>query len=219
MQYPQWAIFDSETQDPGPMWKAQNYDIGGAWRGGTSSIFTLDGSYYGDWVYIQLPEAIVLTDCILVGRSGYLYRAPSMFRVYGSNDAVSWTAIHNQTSPITYSSDIATVADIQSATAYSYFGLVVSALNPGSTAFEAMNFRKWKIFGKVLSYIRAAKVTVLYRRLSVPRSSRCHDTMTQKTMLEKYDLSVVCHVSCSVRADGTWIKHCQCALLAVLASF
>ncbi len=90
MQYPAWLIFDSETQANGPHWSDTNYN-NGVWIGGTSSIFTLGGSYYGDWVSLQLPEPIVFTSAAFIARASLVHRAPSKFRIYGSNDGTSWT--------------------------------------------------------------------------------------------------------------------------------
>jgi hypothetical protein len=144
MVYPQFAVFDSDTQYPGPHWKDNNY-VNGVWNGGTAAMFTLDSSYYGDWVHIQLPEAIVVTSCTFTARNDIVYRAPTKFRIYGSNNGSSWTVIHDQTSPLTYTSAKATVT-VQGTSAYSYIALVVSAL---AASGDALNFFNWGIFGKV----------------------------------------------------------------------
>jgi hypothetical protein len=144
--YPQWRTFGSETQEPGPHWKDNNFN-NGVWIRGTNSLFTLDNNYYGDWVHIQLPEKIVLAAFSFTARSGYLHRVPSKFRIYGSNDGSSWSVIHDQTSALAYSSNKATVF-VQSSSAYSYVALVVSSLPATGTL---LNFLKWRILGQVNS--------------------------------------------------------------------
>jgi hypothetical protein len=79
MYYPQWSVFDSVSQSIGASWKDQNYNLG-AFVGDSISLYTLDNGYYGDWVYIQLPEPIVVTGCSFTIRAGYSHRAPSKFR-------------------------------------------------------------------------------------------------------------------------------------------
>ncbi len=142
--YPQWRVFDSKTQDAGPHWKEFNYN-NGVWNGGTSSIYTLDNSYYGDWVYLQLPEPIVFSSCSFIARTGFLNRVPSKFRIYGSNDGTTWTVLHDQTLALPYSGNKASVT-VQSTSTYTYFALVVSALPASGTI---MNFVQWSIFGRV----------------------------------------------------------------------
>ncbi len=115
------------------------------WTPGANSFYTLDNAYYGDWVHIQLPERIVLAAFTFTARGGFLNRAPSKFRVYGSNDGSSWSVIHDQTSELLYLNNKATVM-VQSSSSYSYLALVVSALPAGGLV---LNFLKWKILGKV----------------------------------------------------------------------
>jgi hypothetical protein len=142
--YPQWLVFDSETQSIGGVWKDNNY-VNGVWNGGTSSMFTLDNSYYGDWVYIQLPEPIVLTYAAFIARSGFPNRVPSKFRIYGSNDCTSWTVVHDQTSALAYSGSKASVP-VQATASYTCIALVVSAL-PAGTDSNVLNFVQWSVFG------------------------------------------------------------------------
>jgi hypothetical protein len=144
MLFPQYFIFDSQTQTIGGHWRIGNYN-NGAWAGGATALHTLDSSYYGDWVHIQLTEATVLTGFTLYARSTHPGRAPGKFKIYGSNNGTAWTVLYDQTSPLTYSDNMATVG-IQGVAAYSYIGMVVSALK--GTSDGTLNFVKWKIFGK-----------------------------------------------------------------------
>jgi hypothetical protein len=144
---PQWFIFNAEGATIGGHWTLNNYNGGaGTWNRGTNPMFTLDNTYYGDWVSIQLPEPIVLSSCTFIARSNLVPRAPSKFKIYGSNDGVSWTVLHTQTSALAYSSLQASVTLIEKPPPYTYFGLVVGQLGAGGSI---LNFIKWKIFGKV----------------------------------------------------------------------
>jgi hypothetical protein len=147
MGYTQWLVFDAETQEVGGVWKDGNY-LEGVWMGGTNSLFTLDNSYYGDWVYIQLPEPIILSSCSFTARAANLNRCPSKFRIYGSNNGASWSVLYDQTSPLVYSGTKASVA-VPSTDSYTYIALVVSAMPAGGSWGTVLNFVKWKIVGKV----------------------------------------------------------------------
>jgi hypothetical protein len=145
---PQWWVFDTNgTTGVGAHWKANNYNGVGAFVGGTNVIYTLDNSYYGDWVSIQLPEPIFISSCTFFARATLLNRAPVKFKIYGSNDGTSWAVLYTQASALAYTDNLASVT-VPSTLSYNYFALVVSEIG-ASGAFSQLNFIKWKIFGKV----------------------------------------------------------------------
>jgi hypothetical protein len=143
----QWSLFDNRlSSEEGAQWGSTNY-AAGAWAGGTSPRYTLDGSYYGDWVSIQLPEPVALTMITLLARDGAVNRAPSKFRIYGSNDGATWSLIHDQTTALAYTLTMSgnDASIVFQGVLYSHFALVVSALSGDSF----LNFNKWGIYGKV----------------------------------------------------------------------
>ncbi len=82
--YPVWNVFNSTSgaDGVGGAWKASNYEPSdGLFKGENIGRYSLDGSYYGDWVTIQLPERTTMTSCTFVGRQGFVNRAPSKFKV------------------------------------------------------------------------------------------------------------------------------------------
>ena len=75
-----WVLFDNRSpMDTGVSWKQDNY-ISGVWAGEASSRYTLDGSYYGDWVTIQMPQRIALAAMSFGMRWGS-GRCPGRFKV------------------------------------------------------------------------------------------------------------------------------------------
>ncbi len=107
--------------------------------------YTLDGSYYGDWVTVKMPEKIQIVRCSFIARSGLVQRAPTKFRLYGSNDGSTWALIHNQAAALPYSGDIGRV-DISTQTEYNHFGLVVSELSATGPSNDVLNFLQWDIY-------------------------------------------------------------------------
>jgi hypothetical protein len=166
------VAFTNGAPDP-PFWKLFMYPLdgtGGHWDanmvgGGlnsalqTNSRFTLDGTNYGEWVHVQLPYKILMTRCLFVTRSGLAGRAPTIFKIYGSNDGVNWVVIHSQTSAITYNGNRATFL-AQAQTAYSYFALLVIQIG-NSEAW--VNLANWQIYGLeqvLMSYVHAC-ITII----------------------------------------------------------
>jgi hypothetical protein len=153
--FEQWNLFARPSTEPeGAMWASPHYDTTtGEWDTTLNSArFTLDGTYYGDWVSIALPEAIVLAKCSFLARvrdTNAADRAPKEFKIYGSSDGVSWTEIHSQTTTA-YSGAFDTTFEVAETTAYAHIALVVSALAGGGGAgTDTLNFEKWDIYGFV----------------------------------------------------------------------
>jgi hypothetical protein len=151
--HPAWNLFQRTFANDHAHWSWDHYVNGGfdTNRFATPSYSLDGGSYYGDWVTIQMPTPIILTKCTFKPRSGLLARLPGIFRIYGSNDGINWDLLHDQTAVLPYSDEGMTV-QISGLPTYSHLGLVVSAL-AGSDA--ALNFARWDIYGKVCTILSA----------------------------------------------------------------
>jgi hypothetical protein len=109
----------------------------------------------GDWVYIKLPEPIMLTSMIIYARPDNYYwiRAPGKFRIYGSNDGTTWEVLHDQTSVrIEYYSNVATVnvnyTSRSPPALYHYIGLVVGSFSQPDYSSYMMQIAELKLYGK-----------------------------------------------------------------------
>ena len=127
---------------------------GGHWTAGytagnyNGSAFVVAG-YLGDWLKIQLPVAIKLTRFEFLMRTdtqGIRERSPKNFKIYGSNDNITWVELVNKTDAV-YDTSFRYIQLTQDiTTAYTYYGLVVNKLL-GSTA-DTLNFNEWYIYGQ-----------------------------------------------------------------------
>lgn len=118
-----------------PRWGISLYNSGTGNYQGNDSI---DGSYYGDWVIIKLPQSIMLTRYKIYQRtdSTFAQKSPSEWKVYGSNDGITFTEI-TEASQMTrlISSDYT-------------FGFYEKTLNPSfTTQYQWIGF----VFNKLLS--------------------------------------------------------------------
>jgi hypothetical protein len=156
----QWVAFDARSPaHNGAQWGNNLYN-NGAWAGGTTARFTLDGSYYGDWMYIQLPEPVNVVTCNITANGASNVRAPAKFRIYGSNNGVTWTMLLDQTTAITYTNNEATVR-VTAQGAYTYVGIVVSALFADASS-TYMQINRLRIFGKVVNVVYMTIVAYVY---------------------------------------------------------
>jgi hypothetical protein len=130
-------------------------DIGGAWASSryTSGVFNstsfIVAGYLGDWLKIQLPVAIKLTRFEFKQRTANQTEAnksPKDFKIYGSNDNITWVELVNKTDAV-YDSSFRYIQLTQDIiTSYTYYGLVVNKLL-GSTV-DILNFDEWYIYGQ-----------------------------------------------------------------------
>ena len=131
---------------------------GGIWVDGrytegvfNSTSFIVSG-YLGDWLKIQLPVAIKLTRFEFLmrneGNALYRSRSPKDFKIYGSNDNITWVELVNKTDAVYNASFKYEQTTPEITNAYTYYGLVVNKLL-GSTGV-LLNFDEWYIYGQEL---------------------------------------------------------------------
>ena len=142
----------SDIYDIGSHWDEPNPPrySNGVWQSSFNAArFTLDGSYYGDWIHIQLPAGIHVTKCSFTA-GGFANRAPAKFQLYGSNDGSTWESLYNQESALTYSNSVATVNITSKTTSYTYIGMVAKELT-GPTGGSVLVFKSLDIYGVSIS--------------------------------------------------------------------
>jgi len=126
--------------------------VGGLWEESTrynagvfnSTSFIVAG-YLGDWLKIQLPVAIKLTRFEILSRVNTTLRAPKDFKIYGSNDNITWVELVNKTDAVYNASNIYAQTTPEITNTYTYYGLVVNKLF-GTAA--VLNFDEWYIYGQ-----------------------------------------------------------------------
>ena len=128
--------------------------IGGHWLSNytngnyNGSVFIVSG-YLGDWLKIQLPVAIKLTRFEFKQRIETLARAPKDFKIYGSNDNITWVELVNKTDAVYNASYMYIQLTPEITNAYTYYGLVVNKLLAGLYN-DILNFDEWYIYGQEL---------------------------------------------------------------------
>lgn len=74
---------------------------------GSFGIFANGTIYNGEWLQLQVPISINLNSFTIYPQitDTFYLRTPSTFVVVGSNDILNWTILHNQSTPITWTSE------------------------------------------------------------------------------------------------------------------
>jgi hypothetical protein len=140
--YEPWTCFN--TSAPlGGYWADNRYTSGAF----NSTSFIVAG-YLGDWLKIQLPVAIKLTKFGFLARTDLDYEklSPKDFKIYGSNDNITWVELVNKTDTVYYNaSSIYEQTTPEITNAYTYYGLVVNKIFSDG---YVLNFDEWYIYGQ-----------------------------------------------------------------------
>jgi len=143
-------LFNLITNDSGCTFKTNQYDIT---NGNYLTTNRYINNYYGDWVIIKKPNPIYLIKYQIYNRSSFIERGPSLFKIFGSTDGITYDEITeaSNTTPLTtsnYSSGYFEKIVNYNSKAYSYFALVVNKIVGGNINAHMLNFTEFKIFGK-----------------------------------------------------------------------
>ena len=112
----------------------------------------VDGfSFPGEWLQLELPYRITLTQFRLTPRrdAGYDARSPTDFIIAGSNDGYRWTVVYSTVGLISWASEdprTFTVTGVN--TAYKFFRLIAKILgNTGVSNRTVFNLTEWNLYG------------------------------------------------------------------------
>ena len=114
-----------------------------------SSYIGDDSNNYGEWVKIELPNPIYLSYVKIYERriTGWSFRNPAFYVIYGSNDGNTWTQlIVNKTNQATYTTDqdrVHTSKQVVTSQNYKHFAITVTKTiggQIGSCGFSELEF-------------------------------------------------------------------------------
>jgi hypothetical protein len=169
----------TETNDT-PRWGISLYNSATGNYQGDNSI---DDNYYGDWVILKMPQPIMLTRFRIYQNSSFPLRSPSEWKVYGSNDGITFTQITEAHQLVRLISTDYTSGYYNKAlastftTQYQYIGFVFGKLL--STSVETtLNFAELQIFGKEI--------------ISNTIDSNIYTTSNAVKGIVEFDMPIVC---------------------------
>jgi hypothetical protein len=152
-QYTPWRVFSRPAPVSGAGWAGARYSAGIFRNEFKTAQYTLDGSFYGEWLRLQLPNAIILTRTEFTPRMSpwpFDERLPGQFKIYGSNDGTKWNVLHHQATALISNAGAPISVTIAAGRAYSHIAFVAASLSKPSGAYaDALNFVQWDIYGLV----------------------------------------------------------------------
>ena len=120
----------------------------------TNLITGVSTSYSGEWLQLQVPNAVSLNSFSLMGRqdqSLFTWRTPNVFYIAGSNDASSWELVHS-TSGAQYTSAMQYfTCNGGNSKKYTYFRIIVNKIgnngpsgDPGGSNY--LDIAAWDLY-------------------------------------------------------------------------
>jgi hypothetical protein len=129
-----YSAFDNSTST---YWgELVSYNTSGVYTGGVSTSVTnlvnnITTSYSGEWLQIQVPNAIALNSFGLMGRqdsSLFTWRTPNTFYIAGSNDNSTWHLLHSTSAAQFTSAMQYFTCNGNNTNRYTYFRIIVNKI-------------------------------------------------------------------------------------------
>jgi hypothetical protein len=145
-----WEAFDNGGDSVG--WHTADgalraYSGSGGTYAGTLQTRLASNTELGEWLQIQLPDAIRLERYVITpqGSPGSWTNCPTSAVVYGSNDGTTWKEVHRYTDAISDGAGSTTFPfDANSTETYNHFALVVTKRDG---AANGISVQEWELFG------------------------------------------------------------------------
>ena len=170
------------------------YNRSGVGYSGSNSL----AGYSGEWIKFKLPVAIKLTRYIIQsGGHGGVNRAPSTYKIFGSNNDVNWTElVYRQSLSVGHYTSEKFDDKVESSSKFIYFAIVVNKIV--GTSNDWLSINEWFLYGsegdentgtQLIEYISDNDIndyTYMYQ-LSDPRLN------SEKKSI-KFDNDTLCHI-------------------------
>jgi len=163
-----YYAFDNNSSSYAGEITAYNYNTG-IYAGGISTSVTnlvtnVSTSYSGEWIQIQIPNAITLNSFSLMGRQDtnlVLERTPTTFYIAGSNNGSTWELVHSTTGAEFSLGMQYFTCNGNNTNKYRYFRLIANKLgNAGATIRrEIVSIGTWDLFTQ-MNTVNAAVIAV-----------------------------------------------------------
>ena len=119
--------------------------------GGTYSGLLSLGGFTGEWIKVQFPVSIKLTRYIIeASAAGGVNRAPSIYKIFGSNNNIDWEQVVYKSVPLVSSNYISSKYEekVSSNNYYRFFALVIGKIIGGDSW---LSIGEWYIYGQEFS--------------------------------------------------------------------
>ena len=117
---------------------------------GTLQTRLASNTELGEWLQIELPEAIRLERYIIIpqGTPGGWGNCPGSAVVYGSNDGTTWKEVHRYTDVIADNGGVINYPfEVNSTETYNRFAIVVTKRGTSGGSGYGVSIQEWELYG------------------------------------------------------------------------
>jgi hypothetical protein len=156
--YPTWGAFDKSTSlsaiyGSGTIYSywssSATYPTGGAYSGSVVTVDTLGNTYAGEWIQLQNPCSIILSNYVIWTRSDYVHQAPVKFWILGSQDGYTWNLVDSRAG-VTWASPWNQTFTVSSAQSYNIYRLVTN-ITSNTVGTNPVTILEWILNGTIES--------------------------------------------------------------------
>jgi hypothetical protein len=133
-----WRAFDYQDSSTSFVWSSSAVwnTTTGNYSGSVTTTSLVGNVYRGEWLQLQLPNAIPITHFRITPRTEDANtssrRSPRSFVILGSNNGSSWTLVHEETN-LTWSDSPRTFFIRQATSSFSYYRMVIREIGNDRT--------------------------------------------------------------------------------------
>jgi len=148
VQYAPWNCFSTNVNSGG-WWSEDDRYILSTGEFISSLTDNIVPGYNGDWIKIRFPVAINLTKYAFSILQGWISNAPENFKIYGSNDEITWVELVHITNAVYFERGTRVqYTQVSTSGTYNSFGLVVNKLVGNNVIdFNLLHINQWLIYG------------------------------------------------------------------------
>jgi len=138
-----WYAFDKNTSTT--YWcSAPNYTANTPYSGSVVTNDVNGNTYKGEWVQIQLPSSIILSNYSIFPQASGPVNTPASWYILGSRDGASWYLIDQRSNVPGWNGTYNTY-QVQSSQAFTYFRFVCFVVSTNTSAA----FEEWTLNGSI----------------------------------------------------------------------
>ncbi len=145
-----YKLFDKVTNSGTSIWASSPQNLYNATTGAYTGAVTttnVDGasSYTGEWIQLQLSVPTILSYYTLFPRPDTAVgQMMNTWRLLGSNNGTSWTTLDTESGVTSWSLGVSKTYTVNSATAYTYFRIVIQSVNTSNSGFASVC--EWRLY-------------------------------------------------------------------------
>jgi len=140
-----WNCFD-KTATAGWVSQTPVYSASSpySYTGSVTTVDTLGNSYAGEWLQLQMPVSVLLSNYQMTSDAVYYQKDPTKWWILGSRDGTNWTLVDSRTGITWSSAGQVQTFSVSSSQSYNFYRMVVNQVSGNG---QLASFAEWTLNG------------------------------------------------------------------------